>query len=170
MKKSLIVWLLLAVSASVHANALSELQSLERNKSLSSVGTETPQAKSSIWGTHKVSDYQLILFMQNGCGVCKRFDPIFKKYIDEVGINTVAYTLDGQGDSYFPHAVIPPQNVVQALFLNSGIAMGTPTIFMLNVKTLKAYPITNGEADISAIHRRVIEMMLVDEKEYVHES
>lgn len=165
-----ILGLLFVVSVPVHSNVLSELQELEKNKASSSVITETPQPKSSIWGDHQVDNYQLIFFMQNGCGVCKRFDPVFKSYIDEVGINAVAYTLDGRGDSSFPHASTPPQNVIQALFLNSGIAMGTPTIFMLNVKTLKAYPITNGEAEISAIHRRIIEMMLVDEKENIHES
>lgn len=165
----LLLVLLIVPVAQVSANALNELVELEKSKGLANDQHHANPKSSSIWGGHAANHYQLVLFMQNGCGVCKRFDPIFKDYVNKVGIKTIAYTLDGKGDENFPDAAIAPQNVVQEFFLNSGIAMGTPTIFMVNIYSLKAYPITNGEDEISNIHRRIVEMMEIDEKESLNE-
>ena len=57
------------------------------------------------------NDYAFVVFMQQHCPYSAKFDPILKALSEETGINAYAYTLDGGGDSSFPHPMIPTKVV-----------------------------------------------------------
>lgn len=81
--------------------------------------------------------------MQGHCPYCHQFDPVLKQLAQQYGFSVFPYTLDGQGDMAFPEALPVPPDVMQTFFLN--IPVATPTTFLVNVNTLEALPLLQGQ-------------------------
>lgn len=115
------------------------------------------------------NDYAFVVFMQQHCPYSAKFDPVLKALSEDTGINAYAYTLDGGGDSSFPHPMIPtkvdPREALAGeimTFFGNGLPIATPTTFMVNVNTLKAYPVYQGQTDASELMNRARDIIMVD--------
>lgn len=91
------------------------------------------------------SQWRIILFMQGGCVYCQQFDPLLNPLSQKTGIKVFPYTLDGKGDPSFPDAFPAPPEVLKTFFAQLPVV--TPTTFLLNVHTLKTWPILQGATD-----------------------
>jgi len=79
------------------------------------------------------------------------------------------YTLDGGGDVSFPVPLIPRKtNPASPLadeimtFFGNGLPIATPTAFVVNVNTLKAYPLTQGVMEVPALENRYASLIQTD--------
>jgi type-F conjugative transfer system pilin assembly thiol-disulfide isomerase TrbB len=116
-----------------------------------------------------MKDYAVVLFMQAHCQYSAKFDPLLKGWADEHAIRVYPYTLDGGGDVSYPTPMIPrktdPNSPIAdeiVTFFGNGLPIATPTAFMVNVNTLKAYPLTQGVMDIPALESRMASLIQAD--------
>lgn len=116
-----------------------------------------------------MKDYAVVVFMQAHCQYSAKFDPTLKGWADQHGIRVYPYTLDGGGDVSFPVPLIPRKtNPASPLadeimtFFGNGLPIATPTAFVVNVNTLKAYPLTQGVMDIPALESRYASLIQAD--------
>jgi len=116
-----------------------------------------------------MQDYAVVVFMQAHCQYSAKFDPTLKGWADQHGIRVYSYTLDGGGDVSFPVPLIPRKtNPASPLadeimtFFGNGLPIATPTAFVVNVNTLKAYPLTQGVMDIPALENRYASLIQAD--------
>ncbi|WGC22759.1 type-F conjugative transfer system pilin assembly thiol-disulfide isomerase TrbB (plasmid) [Enterobacter ludwigii] len=116
-----------------------------------------------------MKDYAVVLFMQAHCQYSAKFDPLLKGWADEHTIRVYPYTLDGGGDVSYPTPMIPrktnPNSPIAdeiVTFFGNGLPIATPTAFMVNVNTLKAYPLTQGVMDIPALESRLASLIQAD--------
>ncbi|WHT96060.1 type-F conjugative transfer system pilin assembly thiol-disulfide isomerase TrbB [Providencia rettgeri] len=160
----------LLCSAVVNASVLDEIKELEAHKGSTvmeqpSIVSEppepvvpiTPEARPYQLPNGKVvnlNDYTLVLFMQSQCPYCHQFDPQFALLSAQMGLKVFPYTLDGQGDMAFPNAIPAPPEVVQTFF-GGGLQVLTPSVFLVEVNTLKTYPLLQGLTDMQDVVNRV---------------
>lgn len=116
-----------------------------------------------------LNDYAIVVFMQRGCQYSAKFDPKLKEWADKSGIKVYPYTLDGYGDNAFPVALIPrkasPNEPIAGeilTFFGNGLPIATPTTFMVNVNTNMAYPLYQGDTDMSTVSQRLAQMIEAD--------
>ncbi|MDN2488162.1 F-type conjugal transfer protein TrbB [Kosakonia sacchari] len=116
-----------------------------------------------------MADYAVVVFMQSHCQYSARFDPDLKRWADEHRIRVYPYTLDGGGDASFPVPLIPRKTDPASpladeimTFFGNGLPIATPTAFMVNVHTLKAYPLTQGVMDIATLENRYASLIQAD--------
>ncbi|WP_368766908.1 F-type conjugal transfer protein TrbB [Enterobacter hormaechei] len=116
-----------------------------------------------------MKDYAVVLFMQAHCEFSAKFDPLLKGWADEHAIKVYPYTLDGGGDVSFPTPMVPRKSDLKSpiadeivTFFGNGLPIATPTAFVVNVNTLKAYPLTQGVMDIPALESRMASLIQAD--------
>lgn len=116
-----------------------------------------------------VKDYAVVLFMQAHCQYSAKFDPQIKEWADQHDIKVYPYTLDGGGDPSYPSPMIPrktdPASPIAdeiVTFFGNGLPIATPTAFMVNVNTLRAYPLTQGVMDIPVLESRMASLIQAD--------
>ena len=90
-----------------------------------------------------LNNWKVVIFMSSACAFCHRYDPLVKQMADAAGIGVLAYSLDGQGDRAFPDPLTPTPEVMTRFF-GPGIPVATPTSFLVNVHTLTAFPLLQG--------------------------
>lgn len=100
-----------------------------------------------------LNDWTVVLFMQGHCPYCQRFDPLLKALSDRHGFAVFAYTFDGQGDEAFPAAIPAPAAVMRTFF--PGLPVASPTTFLVNVKSLAAFPLLQGASDEAGFMARL---------------
>lgn len=93
-----------------------------------------------------LSQWKVVLFMQQHCPYCHQFDPLLKQVGANIGLSVFPYTIDGQGDQAYPNALPAPAEVMQTFF-PAPMPIATPTTFLVNVNTLDAWPIMQGASD-----------------------
>lgn len=116
-----------------------------------------------------MKDYAVVLFMQAHCQYSAKFDPQIKGWADQHDIKVYPYTLDGGGDPSYPTPMIPrktdPASPIAdeiVTFFGNGLPIATPTAFMVNVNTLRAYPLTQGVMDIPVLESRMASLIQAD--------
>lgn len=116
-----------------------------------------------------MKDYAVVLFMQSHCQYSAKFDPDIKRWADSHSIRVYPYTLDGGGDASFPVPMIPRKTDPASpladeimTFFGNGLPIATPTAFMVNVHTLRAYPLTQGVMDIGTLENRYASLIQAD--------
>ncbi|MCK6889212.1 MULTISPECIES: F-type conjugal transfer protein TrbB [Enterobacter cloacae complex] len=173
--------LLLSLPLLANAGACEELMALEASKTNSSAdataitaSTIPVPAPASLMALPdgrraNMKDYAVVLFMQAHCQYSAKFDPLLKGWADEHAIKVYPYTLDGGGDISFPTPMIPRKSDLKSpiadeivTFFGNGLPIATPTAFMVNVNTLKAYPLTQGVMDIPALESRMASLIQAD--------
>lgn len=178
MNRNLLTALLFVFPLLVHAGAREELAALEAGKaaaaSVSSPVAASPVPAQSLMALPDgrqadMKDYAVVLFMQSHCQYSAKFDPVLKSWADEHGVRVYPYTLDGGGDTAYPVPMIPRKtNPTSPLadeiltFFGNGLPIATPTVFMVNVHTLKAYPLSQGVMDIPALENRYASLIQAD--------
>lgn len=116
-----------------------------------------------------MKDYAVVLFMQAHCQYSAKFDPLLKDWADQHNIRVYPYTLDGGGDVSYPHPLVPRKIDPAApiadeivTFFGNGLPIATPTAFVVNVNTLKAYPLTQGVMEIPTLESRWASLIQAD--------
>jgi len=116
-----------------------------------------------------LNNYALVVFMQQHCEYSAKFDPKLKSWADSNGMKVYPYTLDGNGDAAVPHPLVPrkagPDEPLAGeimTFFGNGLPIATPTTFMVNVNTNAAYPLIQGDTDMSTLSTRVAQMIEAD--------
>ncbi|WP_425281369.1 F-type conjugal transfer protein TrbB [Pectobacterium odoriferum] len=165
----------------VGASVRDEIKSLEANKRIEKKSTEeltsynkTIEPKLSLMYLPDgrqvdMKDYAIVLFMQANCKYSKEFDPMIKTWADKHNIKIYPYTLDGGGDVSFPTPLIPRKTEPGAplaeeimTFFGNGLPIATPTAFVVNVNNLKAYPLTQGQMELTALESRYANLVQAD--------
>lgn len=179
MKCKLSLAALLLIPALAQGGVREELMALEAakisNLTTLSVGDSKPAATAENMMAlpdgrqANMKDYAVVVFMQAHCQYSAKFDPLLKGWADEHDIRVYPYTLDGGGDSAFPVPMIPRKTDPNApiadeivTFFGNGLPIATPTAFMVNVNTLKAYPLTQGVMDIPVLESRMASLVQAD--------
>ena len=179
--KSGLTALLLSLPLLANAGAREELMALEATKTASSAdaaainaSTIPVPAPASLMALPdgrraNMKDYAVVLFMQAHCQYSAKFDPLLKGWADEHDIRVYPYTLDGGGDVSYPTPMIPRKTDLKSpiadeivTFFGNGLPIATPTAFMVNVNTLKAYPLTQGVMNIPALESRMASLIQAD--------
>ena len=116
-----------------------------------------------------MKDYAVVLFMQAHCQYSAKFDPLLKGWADQHNIRVYPYTLDGGGDVSYPYPLVPRKIDPAApiadeivTFFGNGLPIATPTAFVVNVNTLKAYPLTQGVMEIPTLESRWASLIQAD--------
>lgn len=175
--KSPLMALLLCMPVLAQAGVREELMALEAAKAAQPVALNTA-ATAPVPATlmalpdgrqANMKDYAVVVFMQAHCQYSAKFDPLLKGWADEHNIRVYPYTLDGGGDSAFPVPMIPRKTDPNApiadeivTFFGNGLPIATPTAFMVNVNTLKAYPLTQGVMDVPVLESRMASLIQAD--------
>lgn len=173
--KSPLMALLLCMPVLAQAGVREELMALEAAKSAEPVAlTTAAPAPATLMALPdgrqaNMKDYAVVVFMQAHCQYSAKFDPLLKGWADEHNIRVYPYTLDGGGDSAFPVPMIPRKTDPNApiadeivTFFGNGLPIATPTAFMVNVNTLKAYPLTQGVMDVPVLESRMASLVQAD--------
>lgn len=170
MRALLFSFLLFSFSVA-QASVMDEIASLESHKmetnSQSHIGTEASEPETVIPAKPPVkpyslpngnvvnlNDYTLVLFMQSSCPYCHQFDPQLALLSAQTGLSVFPYTLDGKGDMAFPNAIPAPPEVVQSFF-GTGLQVITPTVFLVDVNTLRTYSLLQGLTDMQDVMNRI---------------
>lgn len=116
-----------------------------------------------------MNNYALVLFMGGNCHYSGQMDPPLKQLAADKGMKVYAYTLDGGGDSSFPYPMLPRKSDPNApiadeimSFFGNGLPIATPTVFMVNVNTMKAYPVSQGVMDMGVFSERLSTVISAD--------
>lgn len=108
-----------------------------------------------------LNHYKAVLFMQAGCGYCQQFDPILKSLASHIGLSVFPYTLDGQGDVSFPHAIPAPKSVIDSFYMQQKIV--TPALYLVEVNTMKTLPLLYGAVDGQTLVQRLNDGLMLAE-------
>ncbi|HDR2474392.1 F-type conjugal transfer protein TrbB [Enterobacter soli] len=179
--KSGLIGLLIGLPLLAHAGIREELALLEATKTTapaqdtamiaSAIPTPAPVNLISLPDGRQANmkDYAVVLFMQAHCQYSAKFDPLLKGWADQHDIRVYPYTLDGGGDGSFPTPMIPrktdPNSPIAdeiVTFFGNGLPIATPTAFVVNVNTLKAYPLTQGVMEIPTLESRMASLIQAD--------
>lgn len=96
--------------------------------------------------------FAFILFYMSTCQHCQRFDPILKEFSSENHIPVLAYTLDGNSLPSFPNSFTPTKNELLKFFPTGNPVV--PTLFLMDQKTHRIYPMLRGEATQDQLSQR----------------
>lgn len=167
--------MMLFFSGLVQASVMDDIAELEAHKTARSeretvIEEETPTTNVNTVAVKpyrlpngkviNLNDYTLVLFMQAKCPYCQQFDPQLTSLSAQTGFKVFAYTLDGQGDMAFPNAIPAPSDVVQAFF-GAGMQVVTPSVFLVEVNTLRTYPLLQGLTDMQDVMNRIHSNLMV---------
>lgn len=96
--------------------------------------------------------FAFVLFYMSTCPHCQRFDPILKAFSSENHIPVLAYTLDGNALPSFSNSFTPTKNEIQKFFPTENPVV--PTLFLMDQKTHRIYPMMRGEATGTQLSQR----------------
>lgn len=177
MKFSHLAGFILLLPLLASAGTREEIAALEAGKAAASASQSLPSVQAapvnlmSLPDGRQVDmkDYAVVLFMQSHCQYSAKFDPTLKGWADQHGIRVYPYTLDGGGDVAYPTPLVPRKTDPAApladeiiTFFGNGLPIATPTAFVVNVNTLKAYPLTQGVMDIPVLESRYASLIQAD--------
>ena len=94
-----------------------------------------------------------VLFYRASCPHCRRFEPVISAYAASHHLPILAYTLDGSALSSFPESMQPNQNELQQFFPYGNPVV--PTLFLMDSRRHRIYPILKGEASMQQLSRRM---------------
>lgn len=179
MNRNLLAMLLLIFPVLSWAGVREDLAALEAGKTgamlvQAAVPTASPVSAQNLMALPDgrqadMKDYAVVLFMQSHCQYSAKFDPVLKSWADQHGVRVYPYTLDGGGDTAYPVPLIPRKSSPASpladeimTFFGNGLPIATPTVFMVNVHTLKAYPLSQGVMEIPALENRYASLIQAD--------
>lgn len=119
---------------------------------LTSVSDKTDNQNLSKENKNNINRFAFILFYLHSCPHCQRFDPILRDFSENNKIPVLAYTLDGQSLPSFPNSVNPTKTEVMKFFPTKSPVV--PTLFLMDQKTHRIYPVLQGEATEAQLSQR----------------
>lgn len=148
-KELIMGFFLLGVVGAAFANAVTDQLTQTLNQKDTQVAQ--PNKDDSLDSSKSISkkfqainqNYALVLFYRSSCPHCQRFDPIVKSFAAHYGFTVYPYTTDGQSLPSFPNSMPATQEIVNVFFGSPSFMV--PSLFLINVQTLEAYPVSQGE-------------------------
>lgn len=98
-------------------------------------------------------NFAFVIFYRSTCPHCQRFDPILKQFSQDFGFKVYAYTTDRNSLPSFPKSMPMTESVEKTFFSSPNIEV--PSLFLINVKTMQAYLIDQGELSYLDLENRV---------------
>ena len=145
----------MSVPAQARPSVTDEIRALEQHKHAPAIKPAPARTlRLSNGQTVNAAHWNIVLFMASDCSYCKRFDPVLRQVSEETGVGVFPYTLNGEADASFPHAVPAPPTVVAAFFAQ-GLPIATPTTFLVNVDTMDTFPLLQGDATAQQLQDRL---------------
>src|SRR3990167_6308131 len=87
--------------------------------------------------------FSFVLFYRSSCPHCQRFAPVLSQFSKDFGFQVYAYTTDGNTLLDFPESMNATSSIEKIFFQGNNIVV--PSLFLVNVKTMQAYLIDQGE-------------------------
>lgn|SRR3989338_5034464 len=129
----------------------------ELTNSINAMIAQNKTVKSNVASTNSDNRYALILFYLHSCPHCQRFDPIVKKFSEDHRIPVLPYTLDGESLPSFPNSVSPSNAEILKFFQTQNPVV--PTLFLMDQKTHRIYPVLQGEATQTQLSQRLTQLI-----------
>lgn len=139
--------LLLSIEVSF-SNTLDELKALEHAKTAPTAIKQEVSTTSSF-----ARDHILVFFLSSTCPYCQKFAPILKEWSSTAHMHILAYTTNGGSLPSFPHPMHPDIDSFKAYFDTQKPVV--PALFVLNIHTLQAYPVSQGGLSREALDARM---------------
>ena len=96
--------------------------------------------------------FAFVLFYMKSCPHCQIFDPVLESYASDHGVPVLAYTLDGGILPSFPNTVYPTKAELLKYFPSQNPVV--PTVFLIDRKFHKIYPMMRGQATRSQLSQQ----------------
>jgi type-F conjugative transfer system pilin assembly thiol-disulfide isomerase TrbB len=145
--------MILASVIFMHTNAFSMNSTIGNQINTIIVNHDSnPNAKIDINQNKSENRFAFVLFYMSTCPHCQRFDPILKVFGVENHIPILSYTLDGNALPSFPNSFTPTKNEVLKFFPSENPVV--PTLFLMDQKTHRIYPVLRGEATQEQLSHR----------------
>lgn len=97
--------------------------------------------------------YAFVLFYRATCTHCQRFMPVIKQFSDKYGFRVYPYTINGEALPVFPNSM-PMTNEIASTFFSSPNFM-VPSLFLINIHTMKAFVINQGEESFLDLYAQI---------------
>lgn len=97
--------------------------------------------------------FAFVIFYRSTCPHCQRFLPVLSQFANDYGFKVYPYSTDGKASISFPNSMPMTNQIEQTFFSSPNIEV--PSLFLINVKTMKAYLIDQGEMSYVDLQNRV---------------
>lgn len=97
--------------------------------------------------------FAFVIFYRSTCPHCQRFVPILSQFAADYGFKVFPYAADGQALPTLPNTMPMTAQVEQTFFSSPNIEV--PSLFLINVKTMKAYLVDQGEMSYMGLQNRL---------------
>lgn len=133
------------------ANAVSDsINSIIQSKNV--VVKNNPQEKYHNFDSINQT-FAFVIFYRSTCPHCQRFVPVLSQFATDYGFKVYPYATDGHALSALPNTMPMTSQVEQTFFTSPNIEV--PSLFLINVKTMKAYLIDQGEMSYADLQNRM---------------
>ena len=147
------------LSENIYANVVSDsINQLIQNRNISTNSFSIKNDNQTIDEKYHDFDamnrnFAFVIFYRSTCPHCQRFVPILSQFANDYGFRVYPYSTDGQALSEFPNSMPMTNQIEQTFFSSPNIEV--PSLFLINVKTMKAYLIDQGEMSYTDLQDRV---------------
>lgn len=97
--------------------------------------------------------FAFVIFYRSTCPHCQRFVPILSQFAHDFGFRIYAYTTDGGVLPEIPNSM-PMTKAIESTFFSTP-DIEVPSFFLINVKTMQAYLIDQGEMSYQDLEVRL---------------
>lgn len=125
--------------------------------SINAVIQQNQEVQGNITSTNSDNRYAFILFYLHRCPHCQRFDPIVRRFSKAHSIPVLPYTLDGESLPSFPGSISPSHAEILKFFPTQNPVV--PTLFLMDQKTHRIYPVLQGEATEGELSQRLSQLI-----------
>ena len=147
----------MATLISVHQNARANVVSDSINSAIQNKNVITDVSNHSQEKYHDFDSvnrkFSFVLFYRSTCPHCQRFAPVLSQFAADYGFRVYSYSTDGQALPEFPNSMPMTTQVEQTFFSSPNIEV--PSLFLINVKTMKAYLVDQGEMSYADLQNRM---------------
>lgn len=154
--KKLFLKLFICIAIGLFFNTASASNAALTN-SINAVIKQNQTVQSNVTNTNSGNRYALILFYLHRCPHCQRFDPIVRRFSEAHRIPVLPYTLDGESLPSFPDSVNPSHAEILKFFPTQNPVV--PTLFLMDQKTHRIYPVLQGEATEEQLSQRLSQLI-----------
>lgn len=98
--------------------------------------------------------FSFVLFYRSTCPHCERFAPIISAFSKDFGFRIYAYTTDGNVLPELNNSMVVTRDIENTFFSNNHNIV-VPSLFIVNVKTMQAYFIDQGEMSYNELQNNV---------------
>ncbi|MCX7124231.1 MAG: conjugal transfer protein TraF [Gammaproteobacteria bacterium] len=150
--------LFITIYQNAYANVVSDsINTLIQNRNVngSSLSANNTQNLKEKYHTFDAVNrtFAFVIFYRSTCPHCQHFVPVLSQFANDYGFRVYPYATDDQALSSFPNSMPMTTQIERTFFTTPSIEV--PSLFLINVKTMKAYLIDQGEMSYTDLENRV---------------